>query len=319
MALVITDIVAQFGAYYLNQGQNLTRLYTLLRSATNTESMFTPITTDDTIWRAAKALFTRVVQPFQKAFTPLASTTFVPVEIKQFKIKVDAQEYPDDLEATWLGFLDGEGIDRKAWPFVRWYVEVYLLPQIKQDIEHNEIYQGVYAAPTPGTPGAAGTALDGIKKTINGFVSSGRTTPIVTGALEITNPEALVEQFEYFADAIGQDYWDIPMILGTSPAVARAFLRGQEKKYGKNTGGGALDLTINKTNITLKGLTSHRNTQKIWCTPQGNAVMLRKRIQNQSTVQVENVDRLLKFFTDFSMGIGYIIPEIVFTNDQDLS
>ena len=321
MALQIADVVAQFGAYYLNQGQNLERLYTLLRSATVTESMFTPITTDDTIWRAAKALFSRVVQPFQKDFTPLAGVQFVPVEIKQFKIKVDAKEYPDELEASWLGFMEGlnADVDRKTWPFVRWYVEVYLIPQIKQDIEFNEIYQGVYVAPTAGTPGAAGTALDGIKKTINGHVTAGRITPIVTGALQVNDPEAMVDQFEAFADGIHKDYWNIPMILGTSESAARAFLRGQERKYGKNTGGGELGLRINNTNITVKGLPSHRNTQKIWCTPQGNAIMLRKRIQNQSKVQVESVDRMLKMFTDFSMGIGYIIPEVVFTNDQDLT
>lgn len=319
MSLQIADVVTQFGAYYLNQGQNLAHLYQLLRSATTTESMFTPVNTDDTIWRAAKTLFSRVVQPFQKAWTPLAGVTFTPVEIKQFKIKVDAQEYPDELEASWLGFLDGEDIDRKQWPFVRWYVEAYLIPQIKQDIELREIYQGVATAPTAGTAGASGTSIDGLKKTINGHITAGRITPIVTGALEVDNPEALVEQFEAFADGIHQDYWEIPMMLGCSPAVARAFLRGQEKKYGKNTGGGALDLTINKTNITLKGLPSHRNTQKIWCTPTGNAIMLRKKVNNQSKVQVESVDRLLKFFTDFWMGIGFIIPEIIFTNDQDLS
>ena len=318
MALAITDVVAQFGAYYLNQGQNLQRLYQLLRSATTTESMFTPVNTDDTIWRAAKALFTRVVQPFQKAFTPLAGVEFVPVQIQQYKMKVDAQEYPDELESSWLGFMDGPEIDRKAWPFVRWYVEVYLIPQIKQDIEFNEIYQGVYVAPTAGTPGAAGTSMDGLKKTINGHVTAGRITPIATGALQITNPDALVDQFEGFADGIHKDYWNIPMMLGCSETVARAFLRGQERKYGKNTGGGALGLTINNTNITLVGLPSHRNTEKIWCTPKGNAIMLRKRIQNQTAVQVESVDRLLKFFTDFSMGIGFIIPEIVFTNDRDL-
>ncbi|WP_022821897.1 hypothetical protein [Hymenobacter norwichensis] len=318
MALEITDVVAQFGAYYLNQGQNLTRLYTLLRSATTTESLFTPVNTDDTIWRAAKALFTRVVQPFQKQFTPLASVKFVPVEIRQFKMKVDAQEYPDELESSWLGFLDGDDIDRKTWPFVRWYVEVYLIPQIKQDIEYNEIFQGSYVAPTTGTPGAAGTSMDGLKKTINGHITAGRITPITTGALEITNPEALVEQFEAFADGIHKDYWSIPMTLGTSETVARAFLRGQERKYGKNTGGGALGLQINNTNITVAGVPSHRDTQKIWCTPKGNAIMLRKRIQNQTKVQVESVDRLLKLFTDFSMGIGFIIPEIVFTNDREL-
>jgi hypothetical protein len=317
MALQITDVVAQFGAYYLNNGQNLSRLYELLRRATPTESMFSPINTNDTIWRAAKTLYARVVQPFQKAFTPLASVTFVPVEIKQFKIKVDAQEYPDDLEASWLGFLDGPEIDRKAWPFVRWYVEQYLIPQIKQDIELLEIYQGVYVAPTNGQPGAAGTSMDGLKKTINGHIAAGRITPIATGALAV-NPDDFVDQMEEWADGIDKAYWSIPMVLGISEGNARKFLRGQERKYGKNTGGGALGLTINNTNITLKGLPSHQNTDKFWCTPQANAVMLRKRIENQAKIQVENVDRLLKFFTDFSMGLGFIIPEIVFTNDLDL-
>jgi hypothetical protein len=317
MALVITDIIAQFGAYYLNNGQNLTRLFQLLRRGTPTELMFTPVNTDDTIWRAAKTLFSRVVQPFQKAFTPLAGVTFTPVEIKQFRMKVDAQEYPDELEATWLGFLDGPEIDRKAWPFVRWYCEVYLIPQIKQDIEQTEIFQGVYVAPTAGVPGAVSTSMDGLKKTLNGHITAGRTTPITTGALA-DDPQDAVDQMEEFADSINKAYWSIPMMLGASETFVRHFLRGQERKYGKNTGGGALGLTINNTNITLMGLPSHQNTSKIWCTPKENAIMLRKRIQNQTAIQVENVDRLLKFYTDFSMGIGFIIPEIIFTNDQEL-
>jgi hypothetical protein len=317
MALVIADVVAQFGAYYINNGQNLSRLYQLLRSATNTESMFTPVNTDDTLWRAAKTIFTRVVQPFQKAFTPLAGVTFVPVAIEQFKMKVDAQEYPDELEASWLGFLDGEDIDRKAWPFVKWYCEVYLIPQIKLDIELHEIFGGSYVAPTNGVAGPAGSSMNGLKKTINGHISAGRITPIATGALS-EDPATLVDQIEEFVDGIHKDYWNIPMMLGCSEEVERRFLRGQERKYGKNTGGGALDKQVNKTNITLQGLTSHRGTEKIWCTPKANAIQLRKRIQNQTKIQVESVDRLLKFFTDFSMGIGFIIPEIVFTNDREL-
>lgn len=319
MAILIADVVAQFGAFYLNNGQNLTSLYQQLRRATVTESMFTPVNTDDTIWRAARQLFSRVVQPFQKQFTPLAGVTFQPVEIKQFRMKVDAQEYPDELEATWLGFLDGPEVDRKAWPFVRWYVEVYLIPQIKEDIELNEIYQGVYAAPVAGTPGAAGTSMDGLKITINTHVKNGLITPIATGAIA-TDPQAFVDQMEEWVDGIHKAYWNIPMMLGISETLQRRFLRGQERKYGRNPGaqGGALGNTVNNTNITLVGLPSHQNTEKWWCTPKGNAVMLRKRIQNQTAPLVESVDRLLKIFTDFSMGIGFIIPQIVFTNDRDL-
>ena len=317
MALQIADVVAQFGAYYLNNGQNLNTLYQLLRRASVTESMFSPINTDDTIWRAAKQLFSRVVQPFQKQFTPLAGVTFVPVEIKQFKMKVDAQEYPDELEATWLGFLDGPEVDRKAWPFVRWYVEVYLIPQIKEDIELNEIYGGVYAAPVAGTPGAPGTSMDGLKVTINRHIASGRMEPIATGALA-TDPSAFVDQMEHWADGIHKAYWSIPMMLCLSETLERRFARGMERKYFKNTVGSVQPNQINNTNITLMGAPSHQNTEKFWCTPKGNAVMLRKRLQNQTAPMVESLDRLLKIFTDFSMGIGFIIPEIVFTNDLDL-
>lgn len=101
MALQITDVVAQFGAYYLNQGQNLQRLYTLLRSATTTESMFTPVNTDDTLWRAAKAIFTRVVQPFQKTFTPLASVVVGKWLLNKLTLRIQNSTKLLVLEIAW--------------------------------------------------------------------------------------------------------------------------------------------------------------------------------------------------------------------------
>jgi hypothetical protein len=45
------------------------------------------------------------VQPFQKAFTPIGTFKFKPNEFSLYKLKIDLQEYPDDLEATYLAFL----------------------------------------------------------------------------------------------------------------------------------------------------------------------------------------------------------------------
>ncbi|GAB3233125.1 hypothetical protein GCM10027346_20860 [Hymenobacter seoulensis] len=318
MSLVTTDIIAQFGAYYINQGQNMQRLVQLLFRPSVTDSLLTPILTDDTVYRAAKTLMTRVLQPFQKAYTPLASVTFVPVGIEQFKMKIDTAEYPDELEATWAGFLTGEGIKRTEWPFIRWYIEQYLIPQSQQDYELLEVYNGKFVAPTAGTPGAAGTSMNGIKTTINTHITAGRITPIVTGALA-TDPEALVDQLEQFADRIGQAYWGIPMQLGMSEQTQRRFLRGQERKYGKNTQGAGVGEQINNTKITVVGLPSMAGSNKIWCTPKPNAVVLGKRTGNQGKFQVENVDRQVKVYSDWSKGVGFIIPEIVFTNDQELT
>jgi hypothetical protein len=317
MALDIADIKAEFGAYYLKQGQNLQRLVGLLFRQSVTESLLTPIITDETVYQAARTLMTRVLQPFQVKFTPLAGVTFEPVAIQQFKFKIDVAEYPDELEATWLGFLTGEGIKRSEWPFIRWYIESYLIPQSQEDFEMLEIYNGVYQKPADGVAGAPGTTMNGLRKAINDQVTAGRIEPIVTGALS-TDPLTLVDQIESFVDKIAKAYWRIPMTLGVSEEVQRRFLRGQERKYGKNTGGGELGEKVNKTNITVLGAPSMDDSNKIWCTPKPNAILLKKRTSNEGKFEVENVDRQLKVYSDWSKGAGFIIPEIVFSNDQDL-
>lgn len=46
-------------------------------------------------------------------------------------------------------------------------VEGHLYARMDEDYELNEIFFGKLAAPTPGTPGAAGTGMDGIRTIID--------------------------------------------------------------------------------------------------------------------------------------------------------
>lgn len=315
--MLIADIIAEFGNYYLNNGQNLSRIVKMLNAPSTTDSVLTPIITDETQWRASKATIGRVLQPFQKTWTPIGAASFVPVAINQFKMKIDSEEYPDDLEATWLGFLMGEGIDRKSWPFIRWFVEVLLIPQAKEDYELNEVYKGVYAAPQNGVAGPAGTTMDGLRKQINDQVAAGRITPIVTGAPSADN-KTFVEQIEFFTDRINQNYQHIPMQLCMSQALEKRFHRGYRALYGKDTDYKGSNGGVDFSNTTIIGLPSMAGANKIWMTPKGNAIHLGKRTQNANTVQIESVDRKVKMFSDWSRGVGFVIPEIVFTNDQDL-
>ena len=315
----ISAILSEFGAYYIKQGQNLTRLVKQLNEQSVTEQAFTTVVTDETLWRGSESRMTRVLQPFQKAWTPIGAVSFVPVAIQAFKQKIDFQDYPDDLEASWLGFLADSSLDRKEWPFVRWFIEVELIPQSKQDYELNEIYAGVFAAPTAGTAGGAGTSMNGIKKVINTQITAGRIVPVITGVVP-TDPVDFVEYVEEFGDNINTKYWSVPMQLCMGQTLKRRFLRGYKAKYGQNT-----DYTANKdgavdlTNLTIFGAPSHNATEKIWCTPKNNAVRLVKKTQNMNAVRIENVDRLVKMYSDWYSGIGFIIPELVFTNDKDLT
>ncbi len=315
----ITDIIAEFGAYYIKSGQNMSRLVKQLNEQSVTEQAFTTVVTDETLWRASESRMSRVLQPFQKAWTPIGVVTFVPVAIQNFKMKIDHEDHPDDLEATWLGFLADNSLDRKEWPFVRWFIETHLLPQSKEDYELNEIFAGVYAAPTPGTAGAAGTSMNGIKLIINGHIDSGRITPIITGTVP-TDPLDFVDYVEQFGDNINTKYWSIPMQLVMGQTLKRRFLRGYKSKYGQNT-----DYTANAkgdvdlTNLTIFGAPSHNGSEKMWATPKNNSVRLVKKSQNMNTVRVENVDRLVKMYSDWYSGVGFVIPELVFTNDRDLT
>lgn len=315
----IADIKAEFGSYYLsNPGNgNLARVFKLLNFASTTDTVLTDYFTDDTIYRASKASFERVLQPFQVKWTPIGQVSFEPIAIEMFKMKVDTEEYPDYLEGTWLGFLAGDGIDRKTWPFVRWFVEIFLLPQAKQDYELNEVFGGVFVAPVTGVAGAAGTAMNGLRKVINDNISAGRTTPIVMGAVPAANSD-VVTYVESFCDKIDKRYWNIPMQLCTNETIVRQYLRGKRALYGRDIDFAGTDVKVDNTNITLIGLPSHRNSTKMWITPKNNVLHLKKKTQNQNAVMIESIDRLIKIFTDWWSGVGFILPEIVFTNDVDL-
>lgn len=314
--MIVADIITEFGAYYLNSGQNLSRLYQLKRRDFVTQGIFTPVVTDDTLWRASKVTMQRIVQSFQKAFTPTGTPTFTPVEIKQFHMKADTSEYPDDLEATWLGFLSGDNVKRSEWPFVRWYLETQYFPQIQEDMEKSEIFSGSYVAPTANTPGNAGESMDGIKKVLAAHITAGRTSPQVLGAIP-TSDEEFVEYLEAFHKDINPLYRNGTMMLCMSEDLELKYKRGYRAKYLKGTEKSEDSRTkIIDTNITIHALPSMVGSSRIFCTPKENAVLLKKKTQNQKAVDIQLVKREVAFMTDWWMGLGFVIPEIVFCNDQ---
>lgn len=313
----VSDLITEFGAYYQNQGQNANRIYRTLRAQFATQALFTLVLTDETIWRAAQSTMTRLVQPFQKAWTPIGLAELSPIEIRQYKLKMDHEEYPDDIDATWLGFLASENLDRKEWPIVRWLIENEILPQIQEDLELNEIYSGVFAAPTPGTAGAAGTAMNGVKKVINDHITGGRITPIATGALE-TDAKLFVDQIEDWARQIDVRYRMRMMQVAMSEDNDELFREGFDLKYNVNYRQDAQNTRVRYKNLEIVGLPSMVGSGKIFTTPKENAILMKKRSINENRIQLESEDRRVKFWTDFWMGIGFTLPELVFTNDQDL-
>lgn len=329
--MTIDEIKVAFGAYYLNNGQNATTLYQRLFRRGVTEQLFTSVPTDNTIWQASQTSLGTILQPFQKDWTPKGSLKATPISIPQFKMKVDVEETPDDLEDTWLGFLADGNLKRAEWPFVRWFIEIHLVPQVEEDFELNEVFAGVRVEPTKGQPGAAGTSINGIRKVLNDHAGAGRITPIALGAFPTGDIEAACDYVEAFAKSIVKRYRNVPMFISMSEDNALSYAKGRGKKYGKDTNQSAMkndapiaeqlletSVAVEYTRQRVVGLPSVGNSGKIWATPIANAKRLIKKSQNVNQFQIENVDRKVKLYTDFYKGVGFVLPEAVFTNDVDM-
>lgn len=330
MALDIDDIITEYGNFYRNGGQNVQRLLRRPYISSQTEALFGLLPTDDTSYQLAQTELSRILQPFQKGWTPLGTMKATPIILQQFPFKVDLEETPDHLETSWLGFLADQNLDRAQWPFVRYLVEQHVFNQMDEEYELNEIYFGKYVAPTSGTPGAEKTGMDGIRIIINRAIAAGKITPMVLGAIP-TDIVAFCEYVEAFVEGISLRYQGQAMEVCMNSTLARRYAKGRQKKYGLDTnataakpliagnGSELVRIPIEFTGHSVVGLPSMGNSAKIWATPLANRKRLTKKTANAKTVRIESAKRQVAIFTDFYKGVGFPLLEAVFTNDQDTS
>ena len=321
MATTITSasVVSDFGAFYIDAGQNENNIHQRLMEPFGSMDCFRIIETEDTVLREANVAYTEVLQGFQKAFTPKGGVTFTPKAIPLYNVKIDQLFYPDDLKSQWLSFLTSNNLDRTTWPFVRFFIEEYVLKQIKADLELQAIFKGVYVAPTAGTANSSNATMNGVRKLINDAITGTTTIASVTGALS-TDPVTFCTQIEAFCASVPEVYWDQPMDLNMSRTLRLRYRQGRKLKYNMYYAmEPQLDQVANFENITVEGLASMNGSNKIWMTPFINGILGMKGGSNQSIVEVEKVDRQVKVYTDFWIGAGFVDDGLIFTNDQDLT
>lgn len=317
MAITVSAIISEWGALYRAGLATVSDLMVKLMEKSETEALFPLRVTESTIMEKATAEFSSVVQAFQKAFTPKSGVTFLPRKIPLQRLKIDVAEYPDDLSDSWLGFLTDNKLDRKQWPFVRWWL-TNLIAKGKEDIEKFEIYLGEPAAVTPGTANDVGENMLGLRKQIRDGVDDGDINSIAQGAI----PTGAVDMVDYIEEWFRQ----IPELLRNeidvvcvSRSIRDLFQRGMRLKYDQNYNQTAdKRLTIMDTNVEIKGLLSQTGSDLIWATPKWNRQMGIKGPANPTMFQLESEDRKVKAFTDWYQGVGFWIHEYVYCNDQDL-
>lgn len=325
MSLTVAEIVAQWGAYYKPGSDNEKNMRSILYKPSETAAFFSPRPTSDTIYRSTLTSLTRIVQPFQKAYTPIGDFNFKPNEFSLYKLKIDLQEYPDELEQTYVGFLaDLPEADRSKWPFVRWAMEEHVKPKRDEDLEDNEYFDGVFAAPAPGVAGAAGTAMNGLRKVIRGYNTDGRTNlgngAIVTGA-PAGNAADWCTQVEEFVRSIPRIFRKKVDYIFMDPDLELKYRDGKDEKYNLQYAKDADLLTVNKfPSIKVQAVESHAGSNLIWTTiPVNRVAPIKKAAMKDTLTAKEFSPRQVSIYGDWWECLNFEVPEFIFHNDQDLA
>ena len=316
--ITVDQIIQDFGDYYLDHGQNENNLHMLPMEEFETQSAFMTVPTNETVIRESTVEMSEILQPYQDEFTPKGDVEFKPVTTLLHKVKIDQEFNPHKLQSTWLAFLASNKTDVSTWPFIRWFIQVYLMKKSKEDMEMHSIYSGVQKAPETGVAGDAVDTMDGIETIMNKHILNGSLVPITVGAIEALD-EDFVTQVEEFVQGIPEKYRYMPLELNMNRSLRDKFKRGTRAKYKMTYAPGDIKnfQVADAENVTVVGRPSMQGKDRIWCSPSYNLPFYVKGFENVNGFQVEKAKRKVAIYTEWWVGLNMIQPEIFFTSDGE--
>lgn len=312
--LTISDIISEYGKFYVNGGQNEKSILKLMKQPAVTPSHAVPILTENTQYQFATSHFGSKVQQFQKEFTPKGDDEFKPNTIQLRQGKVDYSFYPDDLTESWMGFLSSldEG-ERAKWPSVRYMIENNILPQIPHDMELQAYGKGVYVAPTKGTPGTASGVLDGLVKTTTDGLANGdapMNNVVISDVPTLANGVEFIEKILRSIDPIYLDNFKIKVF--SDPVYVRNYQGNYRDRFNQSTVYND-DRTLKidfHPNVELVALPSLAGTKTIIATPAENFVYVRRKNGiNAPVIQADKREVII--MTDWWEALGFGYNELV--------
>lgn len=318
----ISTILSQFGAYYLDHGQNASNLMNEILRPTDTMDLqgVQRIRTKETIFRSADTRFSETLQAYQHGFTPNGQATFTPNVIQLQHIKSDiAMHDIDTIEASWLGFLAGDnGATLKTWPIVRYFIEQLWMPKFRENWELEAIYKGVRQESVVGNAGTASHAIDGIKKRLQeAAVATHPLTTVTTGALSTAT---IYEQMEAIAAAIYAKFSNRPFVVFCGPEFEFAYKKAL-RDLGKYVMFSDKDVStkIDFTNVVIKGVESMRGTTDWFATIPQNMLYITKMADGAGAIDIQQFHRDIDIMIDYWFGVGFENNQLLFASNTTVA
>jgi hypothetical protein len=319
----ISDIIAEYGSYYLNNGQNLRRLKAAMTTLPSTLAIpgVQNIMTEETVYQMANPIMSSVLQSFQLKFTDKGAAKFHANEIRLRHVKIDNAFYPHEIEASWLGFLKGNSsANLQDWPIVRYILEQLILSKAAEEKELSAVYNGIYAAPTDGTASEATTIFDGLHKACQNAAAD-TDYPCITVTTGDLAEASIVDQMEAIVDAVNNaGYANLKFYAFVAPEMETAYLR-KVRDLGSYTisTDKQVENRIDFSNVVIKGVPSMTGTKHCFATTGDNIVHLTTRDMSKSNCDIQKADRQVKVLMDWWEGLGFGCNQMVIATDKTVA
>lgn len=282
-----------------------------------------PFVHGDEYYAAGNATAGDMLQPYQGDFTPNSSITHDEHAYRIRPIKLDQEFTEVQLEKFYASYYQEwfeAGKDPMVWTYPKYIFERIIMPKVHEEL-NNIAWNGVYAAPTAGTPGAVLDSADGFKKVIADLVTATDISVITTGTFTSTD---IREKVEAFLDAIPAAATSRGGKILMSRTNRRLFLRDYRSEFTQipnivNTNTGEQKVMVDDYNVELVGVAAMEGSNRWIFLPnndQNMVVIGRKGYANDLQPIFDTAPRKLQMYGTIYRAFGFEYPKNVWVNNQ---
>lgn len=319
--LNVADIITDFGAYYLNSGQNMESLLSPLRTgddfyASLAKKSSKTANQDNSKWQRMLVETTRVAQPWKSTYSPTDGGVQLALETLIRTWKPDRTEVPSEVvHENWLQFLEDMDKTPVEWPFIKWYMEVHILEQLLEDL-NTIAWSGVYSAVAGGTtPGTLAQIVDGIKTKLAAHITAGYITPIANGSISGLTDAQYCDYVEDIVAQVSGRLLKKQCILKLSDTNLRKYRRGYRSLYGKDMDFNGQKLFVVDTNVQIAGYMAMNGSERIYITEIGNDCKVLPLKNETGKIWLEAAEYSVKILGHGKIAFDFVDPRKVACND----
>jgi hypothetical protein len=327
MSITVTDIITEYGAYYLNGGQDVNDLLLPLRTGSDFYADLTPYSKknvggegSNSKWDRALVETERVMQPWKVDYSPTTSDgSIAPLSTPIRTWKPDRTISPTEtVHENWLQFMEDMNVTVQEWPFVRWFMEVYIMNQLVEDF-NTVSYTGIYAAPSAGaTPGALVDSVDGFEQMLLTHIASGLITPIANGAVDLLTDSEYTEYVEDFVKQVDSKLLKKNCVLKMSHTNYMKYRDGYRDIHGKEMDFNGQTPYIIDSKVEIKGYSAMDGSERIYLTEKGNDKKVLPMKNEMGKMWLEAAEYKVKVLGYGKVAFDFNDPRKVACNDLGL-